>query len=1293
MSSVFSLVAWVLTTVAQVPEPTGPLQTVAERSGYRATARHDEVAAWCRDFAKAAPNAHLTELGRTSEGRPIPLLIVADPPVRTAAEAARSGKLVCLVIGNIHAGEVCGKEALPMLLREAFGGPHPALLKDLILAVAPIYNADGNERVSKVNRPGQVGPEEGAGQRANARGLDLNRDFVKLEAPETRGLVRFLNDWNPHLFIDTHATNGSRHRYTITYEGPKNPAGDPAIIGFMRRTFFPEVGQAFERRTGLKAFTYGNFNRDRTEWTSYPAEARYGTTYVGLRNRLSVLSEAYAYAPYRTRVLATRDFVRDCLETAAAHKAEIIRLVDGARRAGGRTGDGEPPRAAELVPIRSRARAAGAPATILGFEGSRTDGRRDQAGTPREYTVRLLNEFEAAESVARPFAYLIPSTFVDAVTTLQRHGLEVRELREDIELDLEVYRVEAIEKSPRRFEGHHLVELRVSPRPSTRLVPAGTRVVRTAQPLAALAVTLLEPRSEDGLATWNAFDAGLKPGEDFPVVRLPRPVPLFTTGVEPPAEDRPPPRPITFDMAGGTRGRGGPAGFAAQARWLDGEHWLAARDGRLLKVHAATGRSQPFVDIQALARGLTRLPSIDRSAAQAIARRTSFENLDPARRGFLFEHGQDLYYATFDGTTAVRLTNQPGREQWPRFSPDGKLVAFVRDFDLFAVDIHGQAERRLTTGGRDDLRHGHADWVYFEEIWNRRWPSFWWSPDSKRLAFLEFDDSGVPYHTVLDDASSPAARTVEQTRYPRPGEPNPKVRLGLVAGTGGPVQWADLSDYSADSSLISEVGWWPDGSAAYCYVQNRAQTWLDLVNVTPVAGERATGPGEPRRLPATRRVFRDATRAWIGSPGPLHAFRDNTFLWLSERDGWKHIYHYDADGGLKAQLTTGPWEVRGVEHVDLKDGWIHFTATRDNPSALNFYRVRPGGPVERLTHTPGSHDVSVSPDGKLFLASWSDIETPPRTRLYGADGRLVRTVDANPSYELKRLRFGPRQRLRIPARDGFPLEAELILPPDLDPGRKYPAWFQTYGGPHFPRISDAWWGGRLWDQALAREGFVVFRMDPRSASGKGGASAWTAYKHLGVQELEDIKDAIAWLKQRPYVDATRIGMSGHSYGGFMTSFAMTHSDLFAAGIAGAPVTDWRDYDSIYTERFMGLPQDNPDGYDASSVVKAARRLHGKLLILHGAIDDNVSLRNTMRLVEALQLANKDFELMIYPSSRHGISGPHYNRLQVDFIRRTLGPPRPARSQTGSSGDLASQAEEGPPRPEARPRGRAAAPAR
>jgi dipeptidyl aminopeptidase/acylaminoacyl peptidase len=244
--------------------------------------------------------------------------------------------------------------------------------------------------------------------------------------------------------------------------------------------------------------------------------------------------------------------------------------------------------------------------------------------------------------------------------------------------------------------------------------------------------------------------------------------------------------------------------------------------------------------------------------------------------------------------------------------------------------------------------------------------------------------------------------------------------------------------------------------------------------------------------------------------------------------------------------------------------------------------------------------------------------------------------------------------------DGFVLEGQLITPPDLDPARSYPVWVRTYGGPHAPTVADAW-SAHVWEQALAQEGYLVFRIDPRTASGKGAVSAWAAYKQLGVQELRDLGEALAWLKARPYVDASRIGISGHSYGGFLTAFALCHSTLFAAGIAGAPVTDWREYDSFYTERYMGTPQDNPAGYKASSVITAAKDLHGRLLIVHGGMDDNVSPRNTYRLVQTLQQANKDFELMLYPSSRHGVGGAHFDRLQIDFIRRTLGGPRDRKS--------------------------------
>ncbi|WP_165244691.1 DPP IV N-terminal domain-containing protein [Paludisphaera soli] len=1243
---------------AQAPtsRPVDDLATVAERSDFKATARHEDVAALVRKLAEASPNVVATELGRSVEGRSLPMLLIADPPLKTPAQAAASGKLIVLAIGDIHGGEVCGKEGLLMLVRELAAEPHPELLKDLILAVVPLYNADGNERIARDNRPGQVGPEEGMGERGNARGLDLNRDFIKLEAPETRSLVKFLNEWNPHLFIDTHTTNGSHHRYTITYDGSRNPAGEPSLIQYARTKLFPSLTKAFEESTGLQTYYYGSFGGDHDRWESFPAFGRFGTNYVGLRNRIGVLSEAYAYAPYKTRVLATRDFVRECLKYASANKDEIKKLLDDARKAA--TDDA--PASPRRVALRTKARPLADAEPILGYVEKEEDGRRIATEEPRDYPAKVLVDFEAVESVDRPFAYLLAPDQSEIAALLQRHGIDVQELREDLDLDVEVYKVDAVGRPESSgWDRQDVLELKVTPRSEARRIAAGTLVVKDAQPLGALAAYLLEPRSEDGLATWKLFP-GLRSGEDFPVLRLAGKPDLLTARARDYAEPKSG-LPIRLDESG--RVDGNFSGSTVSIEWIDDEHWLrSSRDGAL-KVEALTGRTSPFASTDQLVQGLKRIPGLDEKTVADLAKRLAAGvgpagrfgrgriQLDPARKAVLFEHEHDLYHVALDGSSGVRLTSAPGDETDAQFSPDGRRVSFVRDFDLHVVDVEG-AERALTTGGKDDLRRGRADWVYFEEIFNRSWAAHWWSPDSRRIAFLEFDDAEVGSLTMLHDEKSP--REVEVNRYPRSGEPNPRVRLGIVPAQGGPVQWADLSGYSAEAFLISGVSWKPDSKSALACVQDRVQTWLDLLEV-PVEGEK------PRVL------FRDRTKGWVADPTAPSFLDDGSFLWLSERDGWKHLYHYAADGSPKGRLTEGEWEVRSLQRVDGATGEVTFLGTKDASTSSQLYKVRPGAPVERITSGLGSYQTTHSPDGRHFVATWSDLSTPSRAKLHAADGSVVRTVDSNPVHKIREHRFGPRERFQIPARDGFPLEAELILPPDLDPNVKHPVWFTTYGGPHTPVVNDTWANGRVWDQGLASEGFVVFRIDPRPASGKGAASAWTAYRKLGLQELEDIKDAIAWLKQKPYVDGTRIGMTGHSYGGYMTAFAMTHSDLFACGIAGAPVTDWHDYDSIYTERLMGLPQDNPEGYKNSSVVEAAKNLSGRLLIVHGAVDDNVSVRNTMRLVEALQDAGKDFELMIYPGSRHGIASGHYGKLMIDFIRRNLATARPAPPSAPTSG--------------------------
>ena len=398
----------------------------------------------CRALDERTDSVRLDELGRTTEGRPIPLMIVADPMVASPEEARASGKLVALLVGNIHAGEVCGKEALPRLVRELTDDPDHPLLKDLVLLVVPNFNADGNEQISKDNRPGQVGPEMGMGRRANGQGLDLNRDFVKLESPEARALVALMNEWDPAVVVDTHTTNGSLHRYVLTYQGPQNPAGSPVVLRYVRDRMFPEVVSKFERATDQRAFYYGNFEEGHTLWSGFPDSPRYFTNYVGLRNRIGILTEAYAYATYEERVLATLAFVRATLEFASEHAGEVRDLL--ARADGDAATSEVSVIASALVPFPE-------PATVLGFEESR-EGGRTVAGAPKDYEeVRVVQDYEAWTVVSRPYAYAIPSEYSGAIEAVKRHGLATSVLSAPATVEATSAEVEAIGRADRPFEG------------------------------------------------------------------------------------------------------------------------------------------------------------------------------------------------------------------------------------------------------------------------------------------------------------------------------------------------------------------------------------------------------------------------------------------------------------------------------------------------------------------------------------------------------------------------------------------------------------------------------------------------------------------------------------------------------------------------------------------------------------------------------------------------------------------------------------------------------------------------
>ncbi|MEE8154975.1 MAG: M14 family metallopeptidase [Phycisphaerales bacterium] len=494
----------------------GDLLTIAEQTDYHKTARYTEVIDLLDRIEAQSQIMRRGELGMTNEGRSIPLVILANPPVATAEQAKASGKAIVFAFGNIHAGEVCGKEALLMLTRElALQRNHP-LFEDLIIVFAPIYNADGNERMSPDNRRGQIGPDE-MGQRPNAQGLDLNRDYIKLESPEARALVRFFTDWDPHITIDTHTTNGSYHQYTLTYDYPLNPSGHPAPIAFVRNQLLPAVTKRVREYHGYEMFFYGNFNRDRTTWTTYSAQPRFGGPYQGLRGQMAILSEAYSYASFKDRVLCTRDFVREILNYAAQSREQIIAIHTQAAQE--TTAAGENPQPDDLVGLRHRPAAYSQPVVIKGFvEAVGEDGRRRPTEQEKDYPVVHLGRFEPTLSVRRPYAYILPRGLETVVEKLRQHGIKVEQY--EGEGLVEVYSIEKINRRERAFQGHKNVLLYAHSDLLRQQFMEGSWIVRTAQPLGTLAVYLLEPESEDGLAAWNFFDEHVSQGGVFPVLRV-----------------------------------------------------------------------------------------------------------------------------------------------------------------------------------------------------------------------------------------------------------------------------------------------------------------------------------------------------------------------------------------------------------------------------------------------------------------------------------------------------------------------------------------------------------------------------------------------------------------------------------------------------------------------------------------------------------------------------------------------------------------------------------------------------
>jgi dipeptidyl-peptidase-4 len=659
--------------------------------------------------------------------------------------------------------------------------------------------------------------------------------------------------------------------------------------------------------------------------------------------------------------------------------------------------------------------------------------------------------------------------------------------------------------------------------------------------------------------------------------------------------------------------------LAPASGWFDAETYLRTeRDEKsksdiLYKVKAKTGEKTVLLDYGAIQ---TKCPSGLAASAPA--------DITADFSGLIYSFENDLYYYSVKTSSLRRLTQGPDEEKNPTFSPDGRLVAFTRRNNLFAVDLVTGREVQLTGDGSDSIYNGWASWVYYEEILGRpsHYRAFWWSPDSRSIAFLRFDDGPVPVFPLFS-ADGPHGRP-EPGHYPQSGDPNPKVRLGVVSAAGGAVVWADF-DPNADQYLAWPV-WLPDSSRLTVQWMNREQKDLKVYVVDPARGTKTE-------------LYDEKQPTWVEFFEDLHFFKDRSgFLVRSDRSGWRHLYYYDLKGKLIRPLTAGEWSVISVSLVDEKNRAVYFMAEKDPSTETHLYRVRLDGThLERLTQRSGSHWVEVAPSGGYFLDSFSSLDEPARQDLCRADGRVVRNIDQRRTPLLDEYALGRRELFTITTADGWNLPAGWILPLDFDAAKKYPVIFNIYSGPGTTDVANRF--PQLSSFLLAQEGIIVFAVDHRGSSHFGKKGQSLMYRNLGKWEIHDLTEAVRWLRTKPFIDPTRMGITGGSYGGYMTCLAMTAgADYFTHGFASSSVTDWTLYDSVYTERYMDKPTDNPEGYRAGSVQTYADKLKGVLFLEHGDMDDNVHMQNSVQLISKLMDAGRNFEFMLYPDQRHGFRG-------------------------------------------------------
>lgn len=602
--------------------------------------------------------------------------------------------------------------------------------------------------------------------------------------------------------------------------------------------------------------------------------------------------------------------------------------------------------------------------------------------------------------------------------------------------------------------------------------------------------------------------------------------------------------------------------------------------------------------------------------------------VSPDMKSVAFYRDNDLYYFTMGATSLKQLTKDDDAEVNARFSPDGSKIAYTKNKDLYVYDLEQNREIRITSDASDKIYNGYAAWVYMEEILGRasRYAAFWWSPDGNRIAWLRTDESEVPEFTIVRiDEPDGLHGILEVTPYPKPGDPNPKVKMGIADLVSSKTTWVK-TDYNTDQ-YIAWPFWTADSRNLAIQVINRDQNNLKIILADPATGD-------------FKNIYEENTKTWLEFREDIHVMEDNSgFIIRSYKNGWENLYYQGWDGKMKAQLTNFDFRVNSIVRVDEKQRVVYFTATGPESTDMHAFRVGLDGKnILQITSGEGTHSVSISPLGSYFIDTWSSIADPGSIIAFDKRGKRIREIYRNPVPEFDPATGSKTEFVKIPTSDGlFNMPATITYPVNFDPAKKYPVIFTIYGGPDSKNVYNRWTGyNASW---YANKGIITFRVDHRGSGQFGKKGLDYLHRNLGKWEILDYADAVKWLRTKPFVDPERIGITGGSYGGYMTCMALTKGAAFwTHGYAASSVTDWRLYDNVYTERFMDTPADNPDGYREGSALTFAKDLKGKLYLVHGDVDDNVHMQNTVYLISKLQDLQKPFGLMIYPGNRHGIGG-------------------------------------------------------